>query len=255
MDQKTIDTRQRAEELLNDAVRIWRQSNRNEYLEGLESDPVFALMMTAVACQANETDDEIARMKNEVLEEYLSALLPYEDSHPTPATACISVQPSHGVPEVSLDSSSTFTLSGTDFTFIPVLKSRALPAHVTAMTRLDGRRWSVKMAFDAPVSDLSSFCFAIKNHSYRDLKVYAGDVEIPLIRPWEFSEMPYSSIFSLDHSIYNGAELYDPSSSVMDMFATQNIRLYSIPESEGASFIKDEVSELELVFEFIGVTP
>lgn len=255
MDQKTIDTRQRAAELLEDAVRIWRQSNRNDYLEGLENDPVFALLMTAVAYQANETDDEIERMKNDVLEEYVSALLPYEDSHPVPATACISVQPSHGVPEVLLDSSSVFTLSGTEFSFIPVLRSRVLPVHVSAMTRLDGRRWRVKLAFDYPVSDISSFCFAVRNHSYRDLKLFIGNEELPLIRPWEFSQMPYSSIFSLDHSIYNGAELYDPSSSVMDMFATQNIRLYCIPESCGRRFIKDETNELDLVFEFIGTTP
>lgn len=255
MDQKTIDTRHRAEELLRDAVEIWRQSNRNEHLEGLETDPVFALLMTAVACQANETEDEIGRMKREVLEEYLSALLPYDDSHPTPATACICVQPSRGVSEVALDSSATFTLSGTDFTFIPVLKSRVLPVRVTAMTRIDGRRWSVKLAFDAPVSDLSSFCFAVKNHSYRDLKLYVRGEELPVIRPWEFSQMPYSDIFSLDHTIYNGAELYDPSSSVMDMFATQNIRLYCIPESGGRAFIRDEINELELTFEFVGTTP
>lgn len=255
MDQKTIDTRQRAEELLNDAIRIWRQSNRNEYLDGLETDPVFALLMTAVAYQANETDDEIQRIKGEVLEDYISTLLPYEDSHPVPATACIAVQPSHGVPEVALDSSSNFTLSGTDFRFIPLLRSRVLPVHLTEVTRLDGRRWRVKLAFDAPVNDLSSFCFAVRNHSYRDLKIYVGEYELPIIRPWEFSQMPYSGIFSLDHSIYNGAELYDPSSSVMDMFATQNIRLYSIPEYGGSSFIRDEISELELTFEFIGITP
>ena len=55
MKQTIFETKQRAEELLREAFNIWRQSDDNDKLEGLESDPVLKLMITAMAYQANES--------------------------------------------------------------------------------------------------------------------------------------------------------------------------------------------------------
>ena len=49
MKQNIFETRQRTEELLQQAVTIWQQSVFSEQLEGLEQDPVFTLLMTALA--------------------------------------------------------------------------------------------------------------------------------------------------------------------------------------------------------------
>ena len=46
MKQTIFETRQRAEELIHEAINIWRQSDMNDSLEGLEKDPVFSLLMT-----------------------------------------------------------------------------------------------------------------------------------------------------------------------------------------------------------------
>lgn len=250
MDQKILETRQRAEQLLEEAIHIWRQSNRSEQLEGLENDPVFGVLMSAVAYQLNEIDDEIERMKQEVLDEYVSSLLPYDIAHPVPSVACISVFPSVHTKSIALDQNSQFYLNGSKTVFIPILNTTVLPARLTEVNRIDGRRWKVGLSFDTPIDNLSGFCFAVKNHSFRDLKVYAGDFEIPLIRPWEYSSMPFSEIFAIEHALFNGADLYDPSQSVMDMMATQNIRLYCVDTHDAKAYIPDEASKLDLVFEF-----
>ena len=53
MKQTIFETRQRADELMREAINIWRQSAQSDFLEGLENDPVMSLIMTALAYQMN----------------------------------------------------------------------------------------------------------------------------------------------------------------------------------------------------------
>ena len=76
MKQTIFETRQRAEELLHEALNIWRQSDDNDKLEGLENDPVLKLMITALAYQANESTSDLEAMKAEVMEDFAQLLTP-----------------------------------------------------------------------------------------------------------------------------------------------------------------------------------
>ena len=76
MKQTIFETRQRAEELLREAINIWQQSDDNDKLEGLENDPILKLMITALAYQVNESISDLEAMKDEVLEEYAQLLPP-----------------------------------------------------------------------------------------------------------------------------------------------------------------------------------
>ena len=89
MKQTIFETRQRAEELIHEAINIWRQSDMNDSLEGLEKDPVFSLLMTALAYQMNELVTDMEAMKIEVLQEFAQLLTPYEVGHAVPATAVV----------------------------------------------------------------------------------------------------------------------------------------------------------------------
>lgn len=60
MRQSLFENRQKAEELIQEAIRIWRESDHPDQLEGIEHDPVFSLLMTALASQSNETSDHRA---------------------------------------------------------------------------------------------------------------------------------------------------------------------------------------------------
>ena len=65
MKQTIFETRQRAEELLREAINIWRQSDDDDKLEGLEDDPVLKLMITALAYQTNESISDLEMMKTD----------------------------------------------------------------------------------------------------------------------------------------------------------------------------------------------
>lgn len=255
MNQTVFDTKQKAQELLDEALSIWRQGNHSDQLEGLKDDPVFQLLMSAVAYQSNITGTEIERLKEQVLDEFVSLLVPYDAGHATPASTVISTMPSNGLGEVMLDSADVFALADAQSVkFIPVLRTRVLGAHVTSVARLDGRRWEVTMNFDAPISDLSYAAFAINDHGFRDLHVYVSGKELPLVRPWEYSELPFSEYFSLEHESYNGTVVYDPSMSVMDVFAIHDLRVFCVRRHSPKEFIPEETTSLKFELEFEGTS-
>ena len=59
MKQTIFENKQRAEELLQEAIRIWRSSDHPDQLEGIEQDPVFSLLLTALAYQSNELENDL----------------------------------------------------------------------------------------------------------------------------------------------------------------------------------------------------
>ena len=254
MKQTIFETRQRAEELLREAINIWRKSDMNDSLEGLENDPMFSILLTAVAYQMNDSLSDFDLMKTEILEEFAQLLTPYEVGHATPATAVVETALQENVPEQEINSMSTFSLSGTEFTFMPLLKTRALNARVRSIVRMDGRCWKVALAFKSPVSDLSHFAFVVRNTNFQDLKVTIKGKQLPLIRPWDYSELPLTECFGLDTILYNRSQTYQASASCMDLFARQNTRIFIIDKHVAARYIPKETENLDLVFEFQGIS-
>ena len=49
MKQTIFETRQRANEIQKETLAIWRQSDQSDYLEGIENDPIFSLLMMALS--------------------------------------------------------------------------------------------------------------------------------------------------------------------------------------------------------------
>lgn len=254
MKQNIFETRQRAQELLDEAMRIWKQSPQSEHLEHLEKDPVMSLLMSALAYQANETDSDIEMLKNEVLSEYIHILTPYEMGHAVPATAVIEASLQDGVTEWMVGSDAAFTLSGTDYQFMPILRTKVINAQVQSIVRLDGRRWKVSLGFNAPIQNLSGFTFAIKNSFFEDLELSYGDSSIPLVKPWHYSKLPLNRCFSMDSMLYNGSQIFNASAVAMDLFARQNVRLFCIKEHDATSYLPQKVDEMDLIFEFTGIT-
>lgn len=253
MKQTIFETRQRANDLLKEAIAIWRQSDQSNRLEGIEDDPVFSLLMMALAYQANEADSEIEHLKEEVLDDFARLLTPYEVGCATPATAVVETQLQVGIPEMTLGADKTFTLAS-EYNFMPLLETRALNCAVGSIVRIDGRRWKVKLNFAYPVQDLSGFSFAVKDLNFRDLTVTLNKQPLPLIKPWQCSELPFSTFFSLDSMTYNRAQVFNASMLPLDLFARQNVSLFCIDKHNGRKFIPTEEQQLELIFEFSGIS-
>ena len=245
----SFETRQRAEELTREAVSIWRQSEREDKLEGIENDPVFNMLLTALAYESNQLDAEIESLKEDIYEELTSRLVPYGVSGAVPATAAVSLAPESGLRSVRVDADTNFKLSESDFSFTPLLKSLVLGVEIGAPVRLDGRRWQIPLSFTAPVDNLNGWTFALADKSFRDLTVSLDGREVELIRPWDLSELPFTEGFSLDSKLYGHSPLYENSMLSLDLFTRQGIRLMCVRECR----FEKPCSEVGLVFEFQGV--
>ena len=250
MRQNIFNTRQRAEEIIKEAVAIWQRGFNSEQLEGIEQDPVFSLFMTALAYQANEIDNEVEQLQEEILDELTRLLIPYEKIHPLPATALVEVRLDDRIPELTLDQRCGFILPDTDYTFIPILKTRAINAEIQSVVRIDNRRWKVGLKLKGAVKQLSGMTFLVGNPHFHDLKLYANGAMLPLVKPWDYSDLPLNECFSIDNMVYNKSLTYQASNTWFDLFAQQNARLFYIDSHKGSDRPFDR---LELIFEFIGI--
>lgn len=254
MKQNIFETRQRAQELLEEAIKFWQQSPQSELLENLGKDPVMTLLMSALAYQVNETDNDIEMLKAEVIDEYVRALAPYELGHAVPATTVIETALQDNYAEWEVDTGTTFKLADSEYTFMPILRSKVLNVDVQSIQRLDGRRWKVDLEFKEPVKDLSGFTFAINNLFFEDVKVSYKGVVLPIIKPWQYSKLPLAKCFSMDTALYNGSQTFNPSMIAMDLYARQNVRLFCVKEHDANKYMSTEVETMSLVFEFTGIT-
>ena len=247
-----FETRQRTEELLKEAIAIWRQSDQSDYLEGLENDPVFTLFMMAVAYQGNEIDSEIERLKTETLDEFARQLTPYEIGHATPASLVVSTALNAGLTEMEAGPNIVFHLG--QHPFMSLLKTRVLNARVGSVVRIDGRRWRVTLQFPQPVKDLSRFTFAINDLHFHDLNISLANQPLPLIKPWDCSELPYNNCFSPLHVLFNRQQVSNFSMLPMELFARHNVRMYCVDRLPAAMQPALDSDRIELVFEFSGVS-
>lgn len=253
MKQNIYEIRQRSEEMLRQAIAMWRQSAQSDSLEGLEKDPVFSMLISAIAYQYGETENEIELIKANVVEEFAHLLAPYELGHPIPATIALQAALVSGCPELDVDTSTVGKVSGTPLTFIPILHTRVINAQVGSMTRIDGRRWRVTVDFEFPVTDLSRFCFSIKDSYFEDLKVSCNKVILPLIRPWNYAKLPLARCFSSDCALYNNSQYFNASMIGMELFARQNLKLFCIKEHHTHDYLPEETMSLDFIFEFTGI--
>lgn len=250
MKQETYNTRFRAQELLQETVSIWRQGDHMDQLEGLEKDPIFSIFLTALAYQANETDSEIERLRQDVLDEFARLLIPYEVGHALPATAVVETELKSGVTELMLTEKTSFRLEDSGFTFMPLLRSRVVNVSVNSIVRLDGRRWKMTLSFREPVSDLTGITFAIKDARFKNLRVRYNGSLLPLVKPWQYENMPLQPCFSVESLLYNHAQMYSASLTGLELYARQNVALFYIGHESTKHLFPIPTDRIELVFDF-----
>lgn len=253
MKQTIFEIRQQAEELLKEAISIWRQSNHNDQLEGIENDPVFSLILTALAYQLNDIDYDIARLKQDVLDDFAKQLVPYDMGNAIPATAVIETGLQEGIQEVIVNDHQHFTLNGTSYPFIPLFETKVVAAEIGSIIRLDARRWKLNLHFHTPVSDLSGFSFAITNPNFKNLKITIGGKLLPLIKPWHYADLPLCKSFSLDTILYKQAPTFNAANIWLDLFARQNARIFTIKKHNPKNFIQEEEDSIDMILEFSGI--
>ena len=254
MKQTQFEIRKRTEQMIQQATDLWKRSAFSEQLEDLGKDPVFMLLMTALAYQSGEIDSEIERIKQEVKEDLTRTLIPYEMMHAVPATTVVEAMPAEGIQQMELNAKKIFTLSGTTYPFIPLCRTKLIRAHIKSLVRLDGRRWKLSLIFDQPVDNLSEFSFAIRGVKFRDLTVSVNGRNIPLVHPAEYAQLPFDPVFGVSTMLYNNLQSHIADTACTDLFARQNIQLFFVQPHEDNTYYPTQLEKIDLIFEFSGIS-
>ena len=255
MNQKIFETHQKADELLQEALYIWRNSSQSDYLEGIEDDPILSLLMSAIAYQENSFDSELENLKVGVLNEYIQTLLPYGMQHAVPATAVVTATLQESISSMVVNADTKFMLNDSEYEFVPLLETQAFNLRVNSIKRMDGKRWKVVLKSPFPIKELTGFSFAVKTDSFHSLTVFVKGKPLPLISPWQYADLPLSSCFSLDTMLYNRQQIFNASTIAFDLFARHNLNLYCVRPFQLTDDIGGDGNDtLEMFFEFSGIT-
>lgn len=252
MRQKIYATQQMAEELMKEAIAIWKQGNQAEHLEGIDKDPVVSLLMTALAYQEYIAEGELERLKAEVLDDFAQMLIPYELTHAVPASTIIQTSTEENVAEIELGSQNAFQIGGSGYSFIPLLKTKIFNASVKSIERLDARRWRVTLNFKEPVTSLGGLAFMVENERFKDLEVTLNGRRVELVKPWQYANLPLADCFSIDTQLYNTTLAFDAGATWFDLFAQHNKRMFVVDRWQEEP-LKQANDSLNLIFEFKGI--
>lgn len=254
MRKKIFATGELAKELQKEATAIWRMGSNEDNFEGLENDPVVSLLMTALAYQEYTADNELSRLKDEVLEDFSRMLIPYELCHAKPASVLVQTNTEENVNMVSLHADTTFSLSDSKYNFMPLLETTVYNAKVDSIVRLDARRWKVSIHFKEEISSLEGFSFLVNNNSFKDLNISIAGKRISLVKPWHYANLPLSACFSIDSMLYNETLAFDATTTWFDLFAEQNKRMFVVEKYASDNIFACPVDKIDLVFEFMGMS-
>lgn len=246
-------TRLRAEEIIKEAVAIWKQSFQSDKLEGIADDPVFSMFITALAYQANEMDVEIEGLREDILKEFAQMLVPFDKLHAIPASVVVQGVLEEHVPEQQLNQRTTFVLRDAPYSFMPLLQTRLINCHVSSVIRQDNRRWKVNVEFVEPTDNLNGMTFMVSNPQFQDLKIYQNGHVVPLVKPWDYADLPLNDCFSIKNTLYNKSSVYEGTSTWFDLFAKQDVRLFCINKYQGSRYLSSPTTKMEFIFEFFGI--
>ncbi len=247
--QKILETRLKAEELKKRAMEIWADSPNGERLTPLKDDPVMTMLLTATAYQGDEISHEINTMRESVMSQLAAVLVPRQLMNARPAAAMVEARMSPKAVTSQLGSNTTFTTPG-GHRLTPLLRTTLYNAQVNKVVRLDGRRWKVTLSLSDYVNSLSGMTFAITDTRYGDLAVYAGKKELPLIRPWDWNNMPLCDFFDTKATIFNHEISCHSAFQWLDLLAQQELGAFvvdthTLPDTPTYGF-----DNIDLTFEF-----
>ena len=251
MKQLHFEVKDRAEELLKAAMEVWRANYKLEDIEGIEKDPVFLLFLIALAYQEGEIRSGWDESKRSIYEDFFDYLCPLPSPTAMPYSMIIKSTPNKNLDVVELNASDTFRIHGSDYNFMPLFKTRVIAHTVRSVTRMDGRRWKVSLAFNEPVKSLEGFAFQILNNNFQDLSISYKKMPLAIVKPWEMSDLPFVDCLSIKSMLYQQNQSIDTRSLWFDLFAEQNARLFMFKRNQVLENLEEE--NIDLIFEFSSI--
>lgn len=215
----------------------WDRDVETAPFNGLESDPVFNLLLTAIVYQSNLIRDDIDGFKEEIINEYFDRMLPYWLVRPVPAMAMMETMPSKNNGSCFVDESTKIVIkkqynkSKQAFSFYPLIKTKIVDANIKSIKKLDCNRWDVNVCFKNQEDSIGSVSFFIRDVYFKDLNVYINGDKVKLIKPWDYDKMQLNGFFSSANMLYNSSLLYGADEQWLEMMVESGFAVFMIDPS------------------------
>lgn len=233
------DIKNRIKDLRNKVFALWAQEgqwesdNPNAPLYGMDKDPLLSLLITAMAYQEYQIENDIERFRTSTVSELEEQMLPFHLLKATPSIAMMCTAKAPGnTTRCLVGESSEFTLLKETFQnrenlkFRPLFESNIIGATVTSFTQLLGGKCKLTLEVTDERTALGGVGFLFRNMEFDDLTMYYGDKEVPLISPWEYDCFPMNTDFSFWNLIYNKSLYFGTNEQWFDLWAETNLPYY-----------------------------
>jgi len=260
---KNDDIKNRVVELRNKVFSLWasegkwESDNPNSPLYGMDKDPLVSMLITALAYQEDQIEQDLAGFRSSMVGELEEALLPYHLLKANPSVAMMATAKAAGNEARCLvrgDSVFTVlkeTFQGRDkINYCPLFESNIIGAKVVSLTPLLQGQWKLTLEVEDTKNVLGGVGFFFKDMKFEELTMRLGDKEIPLINPWEYDRFPMNPDFSFWNLIYNQSLAFGTNEQWFDLWAETGVPYYMVDPYTPIVLSRGIV---ELTLDFVGL--
>lgn len=260
---KNDDIKNRVVELRNKVFSLWasegkwESDNPNSPLYGMDKDPLVSMLITALAYQEDQIEQDLAGFRSSMVGELEEALLPYHLLKANPSVAMMATAKAAGNEARCLvrgDSVFTVlkeTFQGRDkINYCPLFESNIIGAKVVSLTPLLQGQWKLTLEVEDTKNVLGGVGFFFKDMKFEELTMRLGDKEIPLINPWEYDRFPMNPDFSFWNLIYNQSLAFGTNEQWFDLWAETGVPYYMVDPYTPIMLSRGIV---ELTLDFVGL--
>lgn len=235
------DIKNRIKELRNKVFELWAQEgqwegdNPNSPLYGMDKDPLLSLLITAMAYQEYQIENDIERFRTSMVSELEEQMLPFHLIKANPSIAMMCTAKAQGnTARCLVGENSEFTMLKETFQsrenvhFRPLFESNIIGATVTSFTKMIDGKCKLTLEVTDERTVLGGVGFLFRNMEFDELTMSFGDKEVPLISPWEYDRFPMNTDFSFWNLIYNKSLYFGSNEQWFDLWAETDLPYYMI---------------------------
>ena len=235
----------------------WESNNPNSPFYGLDRDPLVTLLITAMAYQELQIENDIESFRSGMVSELEDTMLPYHLTKANPAITMMSVAKAKGnTSRCIVSENSVFTLQKENFmeriscNFRPLFESNIIGATITSIAPTVNGKWKLTLEVEDEKTTLGGVGFFFRNLDFDEIKMTVGDKDVELINPWEYDRFPMNPDFSFWNLVFNKSLAFGTNEQWFDLWAEQPLQYYM---ADPYNPIVMEHGTFELIIDFIGL--
>jgi len=223
--------------------------------QNIDNDPVINLLLTALSYQTFHIHKNIDQFEEKTIQELRNRTIPFHLLKPVPAFSIVETSLKAECEEKMVDETCSFEFLNSKkqkFVFAPLLNTKIVNAELKVRDQLEENRWSFELISHHPIENLSGLSFFLDTQEQIEIKsIRCGYDELPLIKPSQFNELPFTKLFKNAHLLLNqNYYLFGSYHFWQELFLTHNHSLYYIaPYATGKTSLNGPTEmELEITF-------